>query len=510
MEWHSGNMLAQTVFTFLYVHHLADIETDCVATQAYDSQDSFLRPMELLTVVVRAAVLGLLKCVDLSWRELSKGLVQDGEDWQGDKCEVSLLEGVTVKQCLYHLDEAMHWVSSTHRIPVQWRNALSSRLLLRKYILQMTDANLYRHPPQFKSLVSLCREQLRLVESLPASTPPPESPAHAVFDPAVSRRLNTFMPIRIHELPSQDTTWKTLGLLIDGWADIYRLSVTTDISSWEIDGNISLWLPTIPAKLPYIRSYTQSIFYDGVLVLNRFTPIWLVNRFFLEYLGIPYDIFSTNVKQRWTRQRPPLLGKLENQFSELLTSHIKCHWYNAPRKRRHMMKSLPAWHAIYDQIQSITARLEPSQFKSQEPYAGGNTPGIYDQIVDRTLYAVLMWRMTIVREVVLSGFQLQLYSRNEVPVAYWYLIRVFDTILNSIDKLRCIPSLDPVVRNEWNFSHDLHTAGQLVVMALFSVRLQSILHVPPESLTPTSSPQGYYHQSRYPRVFSEGKLPIAI
>lgn len=126
-------MLAQTVFTFLFVHHLAVIEPDAVPMRMPQSQAEFARPIELITVVVRAAVWGMLKCCDLSWRELSKGNVYDvrlsvhfihrlasksllqGEDWQGDKCDVSLLENTTVRQCLALLDEAMYWISNTHR-----------------------------------------------------------------------------------------------------------------------------------------------------------------------------------------------------------------------------------------------------------------------------------------------------------------------------------------------------------------------------------------------------------
>ena len=68
-------MLAQTVFTFLFVHHLASIEPDVVPVAIFDADPA--RPIALVTVVIRAAVWGLLKCCDLSWRELSKGYVYD-------------------------------------------------------------------------------------------------------------------------------------------------------------------------------------------------------------------------------------------------------------------------------------------------------------------------------------------------------------------------------------------------------------------------------------------------
>lgn len=76
MEWHAGNSLSQTVYTLLYVHCLQDINPDFIPRRSRTSPDPY-RPQELVTIVLRAAVFGLLKSCDLSWRELSKGRVQE-------------------------------------------------------------------------------------------------------------------------------------------------------------------------------------------------------------------------------------------------------------------------------------------------------------------------------------------------------------------------------------------------------------------------------------------------
>jgi hypothetical protein len=76
MEWHSGYTLSQTIFSFLYVHSLKDIDPDLIPGGSPPRTDT-LRPPELITVVLRAAIVGLLKCCDLTWRELNKGNVYD-------------------------------------------------------------------------------------------------------------------------------------------------------------------------------------------------------------------------------------------------------------------------------------------------------------------------------------------------------------------------------------------------------------------------------------------------
>lgn len=76
MAWHAGNFLCHTVFTCLYVHHLAEIDPDIIPYEVHLQADP-QRPTELITLVLRFAMQGLLKCCDLAWRELSKNGVQD-------------------------------------------------------------------------------------------------------------------------------------------------------------------------------------------------------------------------------------------------------------------------------------------------------------------------------------------------------------------------------------------------------------------------------------------------
>jgi hypothetical protein len=50
----------------------------------------------------------------------------------------------------------------------------------------------------------------------------------------------------------------------------------------------------------------------------------------------------------------------------------------------------------------------------------------------------LLWRLSIVREVILSGFQLELYGREEKSFAYWYAVEVIDAHLSCLDNLMSI------------------------------------------------------------------------
>lgn len=75
-EWHVGTTLSQSVFTLLYVHHLEDLNPEFMLYEN-EREDNLERPVELLSIVIRAAVFGLLKSCDMAWRELNKGRVLD-------------------------------------------------------------------------------------------------------------------------------------------------------------------------------------------------------------------------------------------------------------------------------------------------------------------------------------------------------------------------------------------------------------------------------------------------
>src|SRR5216683_663498 len=76
MEWHAGYTLPQTIYSCLYVHHLPHIDPEIVPRHESPQQES-ARPLELVTVVLNAAITGLLKCCDFAWRELSRGRLHD-------------------------------------------------------------------------------------------------------------------------------------------------------------------------------------------------------------------------------------------------------------------------------------------------------------------------------------------------------------------------------------------------------------------------------------------------
>ncbi|KXN91924.1 N-alpha-acetyltransferase, 35 NatC auxiliary subunit [Leucoagaricus sp. SymC.cos] len=457
MEWHKGNFMSHTVLTLLYIHHLDSIDPDLVQIPFLTHDDPH-RPPEIITIVLRAAVAGLLKCCDLTWRELSKGAIQDTEDWQSDKCEIYLLEGTPVGVVASMLEEASAWVSDSPKIPYQWKNPLIARLQLRRTFLQLLETNVHRSPAQFKSYINICLEFLQQLQTHSIPEPYEDSVARLAFDPYISRRLSTAVPIRVLSTGSPAETWQAFELFFESLKETSRLAATHSVTTWKVAGLLRVWTAKTPIHQPYIRSLTQSAFYDGVLVFDNYPFVWLVDRFFYETLGITWSYFQSQVNQRWVGSAMPPFDMLEKNIYKLMIPHIRGNWTNPPRRRRHLMKALVGWHHLYDAVLEMMSYVDVSDLPPEN-------------IISAVSKAILLWRLHSIREIVFSGFRLELYAPEERTLAYWYLTQLFELELECYETfLPSIPQNTSAFR-EMLYNQQVTTALQSLCTSLFIMTL---------------------------------------
>ena len=99
--------------------------------------------------------------------------------------------------------------------------------------------NLFCHHPskdrdRFMVLLNLARNRLQSIRSNPPPEPPPYSPGALAFDINITRKLNNFMPLKAHRLPPQEIAWNALADLLDGWADICKVSAVASLTTWKV------------------------------------------------------------------------------------------------------------------------------------------------------------------------------------------------------------------------------------------------------------------------------------
>ncbi|KAJ4475557.1 Mak10 subunit, NatC N-terminal acetyltransferase-domain-containing protein [Lentinula aciculospora] len=456
-EWHASNPLAHTVYTLLYVHYLNDVDPDVLPFLSMINLDPS-RPLELITVVLRAYTSGLLKSCNLAWNELSKGSLLDTEDWQSDKSDVSLLEGWPVKAAVARLDAALTWLSTTTKVPPSWQEALKIRLQFRRTILLLLNSteSLTRDHEDFKHLLQSARHSLSIIRAHPCESITSSSPAHAAFDLHIARRLNTFLPVRVIEVPSPEQTCNAYERILNGWEDLAGLSRTYQISTWNQVGLHQSWFSAPGARPAYIRSSAQTLFYDGIQIIQSQPQSWLVGRFFEETIGVSYNVFA----QYWGGPGSVSLLELEKRVIHTVIPHIRGLWNNPARRRRFLVKSILDWHMIYDTLCVLVEGLDTTDI---------------DPVTSRTLNqfskAVVLWRLASIREVILSGFQLELYHPLERPFAYWFAAQVIDVHLGFLDvllnRMASVVPQDSPSRKEMQFQHVFLLALQAMSMAMF-------------------------------------------
>ncbi|KAF9064633.1 Mak10 subunit, NatC N-terminal acetyltransferase-domain-containing protein [Rhodocollybia butyracea] len=479
IEWHASSPLAHTIFTMLHVHYLEDLDPDVLPFLLMINLDP-ARPLELITIVLRAWTCGLLKSCNLAWTDLSKGILKDNEDWQSDKSEVSLLEGWPVNAAVTRLDSALSWLSTTTKgssgtlfftVSPLWNEALKTRLKFRRVILLLMNST--KSLPttgceEFTTNIQIARRLLSIIraDSLSELKPLPSSPAYAAFDPYIARKLNTFLPVRVIDVPSSSQVYDSYEKIFDGWEEFAKLSRTYDITAWDLVGCQQSWFNGLAARPAYIRSLTQTLFYDGIQVLHSKPPGWVADCLFKETIGASYAVFA----RHWGGPGSPSLLELERAMIRVLIPHIQNQWNNPSRRRRSLGNSIMEWHMVYEQICVLIEGLDTSVSVIRQPI---DMDPLTFRILNQFPKAIVLWRLTSIREVILSGFQLELYHPMERPFAYWFASQVIDVHLGYLDVLLS-DTEDSPGRKEMLYQRDFLGALQSMSLAMFVLLIRNL------------------------------------
>ncbi|KAH7102691.1 Mak10 subunit, NatC N-terminal acetyltransferase-domain-containing protein [Auriculariales sp. MPI-PUGE-AT-0066] len=423
MTWHSGSSLAQSVLTIQHMHHIQKLHPDVLPRRKSSSWD---RRPEHVGLVLRAGVLAFVKCIDLAWRELSKNNVHDGEDWHSEKFEVSLCEAVASATVVDSLDEALAWLRKEHRYismspqPTQgeqdlllWYTLLVQRLELRRALLLALSRNLPSEGEELRVIVHDAETQLDLIRQSP---PPPEptadSPASVAIDPHIYRHLTVLMPVKIIPLFDQLTAWHWLQCLLSGLSDIGHLSSCERLLSWQTYARINAWTFETPQRSPFLRSLLMTAFMSGTMVLGRFQSPWLVDHYLAEVARVPqatlvhlHESGMLSMVSQNGISSASFLQNFENDVIVCLRDYYYSFFSNRPRQRRKLSNLLVKMHRLHAQAADVV----------------DHAPA-----VEGMVFALQLLRLSAISEVVTTGFELQLYSREEDPFVIWHAIYVLE------------------------------------------------------------------------------------
>ncbi|KAL7416135.1 Mak10 subunit, NatC N-terminal acetyltransferase-domain-containing protein [Mrakia frigida] len=447
MAYLTGLTLSQTAFTILHLlpENLPLSELANLEAHHSNSPKDPARPLELVGLVLRAGLRGTSKCLGVIWEELMKGNLYEGEDFSGDKFDLGLCDTIPDSEIVSDLEEAHRWLESSG-VDAKWKEALSLRIFFRISLLQTLTTLILPTPPA-SSECSILQSTLFLVDKLlPSLTtdsipvPADNSPALKAFDPNINRKLVSQIPLQAVEIGPIEEAAKLLKELVKGLEEVVEVGRCAKLG--EVMEFVSLRSAAIeaPPPLAVIRSLTLSTIYSpsSNLILHVYPLPWLVQTYLEETALVPagllhsvVDLAQDDFPRPWGRQNEggtgkegPTLGEavgvFEQRVSGFLVSSMSNSCQNRSRGKRMAAKSISQWEELHDEAMDLIPlaieRLELAGF-----------PESLTSNLHRIPSSLHLHRLTLLRDLLFSGFDLTLYSRPEHAMIYWAGAKLFRT-----------------------------------------------------------------------------------
>ncbi|KAF8602722.1 Mak10-domain-containing protein [Ceratobasidium sp. AG-I] len=485
MGWHSGYALSQTLYTSLYMHQITPVsQQDNIPPYFPSWKYDPSRPIALVSIVLQAGLMAIVKTCDMVWRELNKGYVFDLEDFNADKSEVSLLEGVQIPSVLKQLDKALVWIGRWQTVNNEWQKALHDRISLRKHLLLAVSTPESQTAERTTHVLNAlaCYHSVRAGAEPP--TPPPSSQLHASFDPTINRRLIVNMPLKVIELMPVGDAWKALQSMLEGMLEVCRMTESTNILEIMMLLNLRGRLPSSPNRSAYIRSLNASMLLyklsprsgrnsKFMQPLNEDSSV--LHLFMPQLVGLPVGrIRALNEWHGGTQNMPISPFELEEATERFLMQHVLSLCYNRPRTRRRMSRDLANWHEIWENAVDIALQVREDA-------------ALRD--LRRLPLGILHLRLANIVELTFAGFETNLYARSEWPLIYWHMSRVLAQQIQNMTTLSRLLQEDPrsptssqdYARSYSTYSKALQSLCYATLLALFAR--------PPKDLDISSLPQ---------------------
>jgi len=333
-----------------------------------------------------------------------------------------LLEGMQLSSIFEMLEQALTWIDGATELSSNpWYEGLKARIKFRKSWLRVLSEPL----PNSAQYIA---QALRFSTTIQTERHPvlaTSSPHRLAFDHAVSRDLPSFLPLPIVEPFGFDETWKRVMAFLEGKRLLVLAFQNGNLLQWQTMANICSWTGS-PKWPPYIRSLAMTLICSDNDILGVHTSTWAVDQFFYDIAQLLYGSLFKAAEAIGTKEKSQKLVHRLNELEKRLAKavirfYLSC-FHSRSRQRREFANDVEEWQILYDECNSAIASL------SQAP--GNHT------IRQKFPLAIQYHRLRMIQEVMLSGFELKLYSRHELAFAYWYSISPIREQRKIIDDMK--------------------------------------------------------------------------
>ncbi|CAG8530810.1 20672_t:CDS:10, partial [Racocetra persica] len=393
MTWHTGHSLSQTLFTCMYLHYVPELVPELFSSTTDASNDitdqNTEAPIEFVILVLKAYVMGTVKCCQLVLDEMSKGNVYEEEDFATNKYGISIYEDFPESQAIKLLDDAETWLEQ-HGGP--W---------IRSHAQNQIEVAM--------KLLNGSKGEININNTLDLGIE-----VEGAFDPLINRKL-------ISQTPPRPIRLLSIQESIDEMLNMFKsLNSICEIIDYKSATSLKR-----PPPCAFSRSLLQSTVCTDNRILGKISIFQLVKDSVTELTNPPYiyfasknemDVLSNGEHIDETKYK---ISRLTHTFVDStmkpLTDYFRILCHNRSRQRRNMCKVLADWDLLQEESEHIDIELqsiikeEPLKTDEGQSYSFHFSSWVYHH------------KLMLMEEILFLGFELELYGNHEFVMIYWYL-----------------------------------------------------------------------------------------
>ncbi|CAG8529627.1 24206_t:CDS:10 [Dentiscutata erythropus] len=434
MTWHTGHSLSQTLFTCMYLHYVPELKPELFSNITDTSNDiadlNAETPIEFVILVLKAYVMGTVKCCQLVLDEMAKGNVYEEEDFATNKYGISIYEDFPESQAIKLLDDAETWMEQYGGpwIRLHAQNQISIAM----------------------KLLNGSQDEINVNNTLDLGVEV-EGGNIPSFDPLINRKLISQTPPRPIRLLSAQERFLT-----------YHAAQQ-------------------PTPCAFSRSLLQSTVYTENRILGKISVYQLVKDSVTELTNPPYvyftaknemDILTNGARIDEAKYK---ISKLIHTFVDStmkpLTDYYRILCHNRSRQRRNMCKVLADWDLLQEESEHLDIELqsiikeEPLKTDEGQSYSFHLSSWVYHH------------KLILMEEILFLGFELELYGNHEFVMIYWYLDYLLGVHCQHLERIHMHATDDRKFKKQKSLQYapsSLSTVPLIISYQTFVVARQDI------------------------------------
>lgn len=425
LSWHRGSMILQNIASCVYVestlHQLQLLNSDTSGELLLDQYLAKAAEINSWMDVLKAYILGLIKCLDLSCSILyDVSSVYPEEDIILNNAGFYFLEGIPIERIIYILGSAVKW---TLEKGDEHTSDVANRLELRKTMICLLND---RNP------ISLTSSHIHVKQALKLLGQHKDVEKSDKFIPAFSQgvqsRVANSSPLR--PLVRDDKPYETLAEVlkdIENFSTLNEAQRSTDTLSFFLTFSAKR-----PRTLPIVRALLHSSAVIGSNLLGRPTIEWVKKD--LQEMTCPE---SDSILTRANKFAPikGLLDAFLHQASLCYSDLVVIMCQNRSRQRQNLGHCILTFDSLHVSAEQLEAELEQAVKSLVLAIPGDdNIPMTLSEMPISSW--VYLRKLQIMIWVVLLGFELDVYKLWEYSRMYYYANFLISALNNHLGRIR--------------------------------------------------------------------------